>query len=153
MKKFALLLLAAVLLLSLTACGGETKVPSTAGKPLKELVSGVISAEGLVSLPRTDLEDIIGIDPEDFTEAVYMQDEGMGGREVLVLRASDKDAAARIASLLENYLENRRKETRNYAPEAYKLLEAAKVETKNLTVALISDEQAAKLTTSLLAGE
>ena len=135
MKKFCLLLLAA------------------AGKPLKELVSGVISAEGLVSLPRTDLEDIIGIDPEDFTEAVYMQDEGMGGREVLVLRASDKDAAARIASLLENYLENRRKETRNYAPEAYKLLEAAKVETKNLTVALISDEQAAKLTTSLLAGE
>jgi len=152
MKKFCLLLLAAAVLFSFTACS-SSQTPSTAGKPLKELVSGVISAEGLVSLPRTDLEDIIGIAPEDFTEAVYMQDEGMGGREVLVLRASDKDAAARIASLLENYLENRRKETRNYAPEAYKLLEAAKVETKNLTVALISDEQAAKLTTSLLAGE
>ena len=152
MKKFCLLLLAAVLLVSLSACG-SSKAPSTAGKPLKELVNGVVNTEGLVSLPKTDLEDVIGIDPEDFKEAVYMQDEGMGGREVLVLRAADKDAAARIASLLENYLENRRKETRNYAPEAYKLLEAAKVETKNLTVALISDEQAAKLTTSLLAGE
>ena len=153
MKKFALLLLAAVLLFSLTACGGETKAPSTADKPLKELVTGIVSTEGLVSLPKTDLEDIIGIDPADFKEAVYMQDEGMGGREVLVLRSADKDAAGRIASLLENYLENRRKETRNYAPEAYKLLSETSVQRKNNTVALVVHEKAADITKLLLAGE
>ena len=155
MKKTALLIMGMLLLLCLTACGQSApKAASTADVPLKDLVSTVIgNTDGLVSMPRTDLEDVIGISPDDFKEAVYLQDDGMGGREVLVLRASDKDAAARIAAQLENYLEQRRKETRNYLPEAYKLLEAAKVETKNLTVALFSGEDAAKQTAALLAGE
>ena len=156
MKKLLAALLAMMMLLSLTACGGtvEPKAASTADTPLKELVTGVIgSTDGLVSMPKTDLEDVIGIDPADFREAVYLQDDGMGGREVLVLRANDKDAAARIAAQLEGYLEQRRKETRNYLPEAYKLLENAKVETKNLTVALLSGENAADETARLLAGE
>lgn len=155
MKRLALMMMAAVVLLSLTACGGETapKAASTADQPLRELVDSVMNAEGLVSMPKSDLEDVIGIDPADFREAVYLQDDGMGGREVLVLRAADKDAAARIAELLEDYLEQRRKETRNYLPEAYKLLEAARVETKNLTVALISGEKASEQSAQLLAGE
>ncbi len=151
MKKFLLLVLAAAMLLSLSAC--SSKAPSTAATPLRELVNSVVRTEGLVSMPKMDLEDVIGIDPADMKEAVYLQDDGMGGNEVLVVRATDKDAAARVAGLLDGYLEQRRKETRNYVPEAYKLLEAAKVETKNLTVALISGENAAENTTKLLAGE
>lgn len=155
MKKIAVWLVLAVLALSLTACTANPKTAaSTKDMPLKELVNKHVAAAGsMVSLPRTDLEDVIGIDPADFKEAVYLQDEGMGGNEALVLRAQDEKAAERIVSMLEGYLEQRRKETRNYVPEAYQLLEKAKVERKNLTVALISGEKAAEESAALLAGE
>jgi hypothetical protein len=153
MKRLMLIALCLMMTLCLTACG-QPKAASTADKPLQELVDSVTGEmTGLVSMPKTDLEDVIGIDPADFTEAVYRQDDQMGGQEIVVLRANDKDAAQRIAALLESYLDQRRKETRNYLPEAYKLLEKAKVETKNNTVALISAEKAAEITTRLLAGE
>ena len=153
MKKIAVWLMLAVLLMSLTACG-NTQTASTKDVALKELVQKHVSAAGsMINLPRTDLEVVIGIDPADFTDAVYMQDEGMGGNEALVVRAADEKAAQRIAALLEGYLEQRRKETRNYVPEAYQLLEKAKVERKNLTIVLLSGEKAAEETKALLAGE
>ena len=152
MKKIALLMLALLMALSLTACGQSPKA-STADTPLNVLVDNVIAKDGLFHMPKTDLEDVIGIDPADFKEAVFLQDDGMGGREVLALRAADKNAAARVAAQLEKYLAQRQKETRNYLPDAYKLLESASVQTKNLTVVLISGENAADWTTKLLAGE
>ena len=153
MKKIALLMLALLMALSLTACGQSPKAASTTDTPLNVLVDNVIAKDGLFHMPKTDLEDVIGIDPADFKEAVFLQDDGMGGREVLALRAADKNAAARVAAQLENYLAQRQKETRNYLPDAYKLLESARVQTKNLTVVLISGENAADWTTKLLAGE
>ena len=153
MKKIALLMLALMMALSLTACGQSPKAASTADTPLNVLVDNVIAKDGLFHMPKTDLEDVIGIDPADFKEAVFLQDDGMGGREVLALRAADKNAAARVAAQLEKYLAQRQKETRNYLPDAYKLLESARVQTKNLTVVLISGENAANWTTKLLAGE
>ena len=155
MKRFALLMLSLLLLFSLTACGQSApKAASTLEKPLKELVDAASAGmTGLVSMPKTDLEDVIGIDPADYTEAVYRQDDQMGGQEIVVLRAADKDAAQRIAKQLETYLAQRQKETRNYLPEAYKLLENAKIEVKNQTVALISAEKASDIMARLLAGE
>lgn len=155
MKRFALLLLALMLLFTLSACGQSApKAASTLDKPLKEVVDAACAEmTGLAPMPKTDLEDLIGIDPADHTEAVYRQDENMGGQEIVVLRAVSKDAAQRIAKQLEGYLAQRQKETRNYLPEAYKLLENAKVEVKNNTVALISAEKAADITARLLAGE
>lgn len=155
MKRVLLLALCAVMLFSLAACTqAAPRTASTLDTPLRELVdSAAPGMTGLVSMPKTDLEDVIGIDPADHTEAVYRQDDQMGGQEIVVLRAVDKDAAQRVAGLLENYLEQRRKETRNYLPEAYKLLEAARVEIKNNTVALISAQDAPEITARLLAGE
>lgn len=155
MKRFALLMMALALLFTLCACGQlQPKAASTLDKPLKEVVDAACAEmTGLVTMPKTDLEDLIGIDPADHIEAVYRQDENMGGQEIVVLRSSGKDAAQRIAKQLESYLEQRQKETRNYLPEAYKLLENAKVEIKNNTVALISAEKAAEITARLLAGE
>ena len=155
MKKMICLLLALLMLLTLTGCGGGDAAPaaSTASLPLADLVKQVMGEEhGLNALPKSDLEDILGIDPADHTAAVYLQDE-MAGRELLMLRAGDEEAAGRIKEMLTGYLEQRRKETRNYLPEAYKLLENAVVTVKGRTVLLLADENAATLTTQLLAGE
>lgn len=155
MKKIVCLMLAMLLLCTLTGCANKDVQPvaSTADMPLAELVAQVLGQEhGMSALPKSDLEDILGIDPADHTDAVYLQDE-MSGRELLMFRAKDGDAAKRIEGMLGSYLEQRCKETRNYLPEAYKLLENASVVTKGNTVLLYADEKAAEMTTLLLAGE
>ena len=55
--------------------------------------------------------------------------------------------------LLEKYLERRKKEHRDYAPDAYKLLTDAKVERKGLLLAVISGKNAAAELSALLSGE
>ena len=162
-KKLIAICLLILSVFALSACGNQPKeaetpaytdVPPAERMALSDLVSSVIPDAGdLVSFDEEDLTDILGIEPEEYTEFVYLQENGLSGREILALRAVDADAAGRIAQRLENYLEQRRKETRNYAPEAYQLLAAAKVETKNLTVALVSGENAAQERAQLLAGE
>ena len=71
----------------------------------------------------------------------------------LVDEALQAGNTGRAIRQMENYLEMRRKETRNYLPEAYQLLTQAKVETKGLTAALISGAGAAEETKAILAGE
>ena len=138
MKRIMLLLLAAMLLV-LGACSAPEKGAPASDAPasLAEKVNMIAEDAGnLAALTAEDLEDVLGAVPADYTEFVFLQSEGMDGRELLAVRAADRDAAGRVAGMAEAYLERRLKETRNYAPEAYKLLSEAKVRTKNLTVVL-----------------
>ena len=48
----------------------------------------------------------------------------------------------RVAALLQNYLEGRRTETKNYLPEAYSLLSEAEVVREGCLVMLVIGEQA-----------
>ena len=59
------------------------------------------------------------------TEFVYLQGDGLDGREILALRAADAAAAAHLKEQLDGYLEQRRRETQNYLPEVYQLLSKA----------------------------
>lgn len=157
MKKH-LYLIAALLLaaLVLSGCGGqkeETAAPAEK-MTLQELVASVAPDAGeLAPLNADDLADVLGIEMEDYTEFVYLQDDGLGGREILALRCPDESATARVAEKVEKYLEQRRKETQNYLPEVYQLLTAAQVETRGNTVALITGEGAQEQVKKLLAGE
>ena len=156
MKKIALVLLAALMLFVLAGCGEKPRetVASTLETPLLDLVSGIVpGAAEMANLPLMDLEDIIGIESSEFTEAVYLQSTALEGGEAVVVRAVDGEAAEGVAAMLENYLQRRMEETQNYVPEAYKLLKETSVQRKNNTVALIVTEKAAEVTTKLLAGE
>ncbi|MBR5109264.1 MAG: DUF4358 domain-containing protein [Clostridia bacterium] len=149
------LLLAAALLLA--GCGSQTKTGDAAQKsalPLREAVNAIApDAAGLVSLTAEDLADVMGIEPGDYQEAVYLQSTNLGSREIVAIRAKDAQGQKQIVQRLEAYLEQRRKETRNYLPDAYKLLADAKVESKNLTVVLFVGEKSAEESAKLLAGE
>ncbi|MBR4067772.1 MAG: DUF4358 domain-containing protein [Clostridia bacterium] len=157
MKKFSVLLLSLLVLCVLTGCNNAqpaAPAASTLEIPLATLVADIVpGASEMASLPLMDLEDIIGISPDDFSDAVYLQSTALEGGEALVLRAVDDEAAKSIVELLNNYLQRRCEETQNYVPEAYKLLKDASVQRKNNTVALIVTENAAEVTNKLLAGE
>lgn len=152
-------LLAALLLLA--GCGqqetGKTTAAETAPAEklsLRELVdSEAPDAGDLAVLTAEDLTDMLGIVPDDYTEFVFLQSTGMDGREILAIRAANRDAADRVAKQAETYLERRMKETRNYAPEAYRLQSETKVRTRNLTVLLVVGPDAAKEADAILAGE
>ena len=155
MKRIMLLLLAAMLLV-LGACSAPEKGAPASDAPasLAEKVNMIAEDAGnLAALTAEDLEDVLGAVPADYTEFVFLQSEGMDGRELLAVRAADRDAAGRVAGMAEAYLERRLKETRNYAPEAYKLLSEAKVRTKNLTVVLAVGPNGTQEADFTLAGE
>ena len=155
MKRIMLLLLAAMLLV-LGACSAPEKGAPASDTPasLAEKVNMIAEDAGnLAALTAEDLEDVLGAVPADYTEFVFLQSEGMDGRELLAVRAADRDAAGRVAGMAEAYLERRLKETRNYAPEAYKLLSEAKVRTKNLTVVLAVGPNGTQEADFILAGE
>ena len=156
MKKILLALLAVMMLLALTSCGNkpEEKAASTLETPLLDLVTSVVPGTAeMANLPLMDLEDIIGIESSEYTEAVYLQSTALEGGEAVVVRAVNGEAAEGVAAMLDNYLQRRMEETQNYVPETYKLLKETSVQRKNNTVALIVTEKAAEVTTKLLAGE
>lgn len=182
MKKLTVILVLVLAAALLTACGSEgtkettqpalteapavteetavTEAPAApeqekaAGRTLAERVGAVAGdAADLVPFTGDELTDMTGIAAEDYTDFVFLQGDGMDGREILVLTAVDDAAAKRITGLLESYLERRKDENRNYAPDAYKLFSEAQVVRKGLTLALISGADAAAETEQLLAGE
>ncbi len=157
-KRIMILGILAAAVLMLTACGApKTSPENEAGKvavSLREKVESVIpDKDSLGPLTAEDLEDVLGVTPSDYSDFIFLQSEAMDGREVLVIRAADKDAAGKLTGIAESYLERRLNETRSYAPEAYQVLSQAKVQTKNLTVALIVGPDGAKETEAILAGE
>ena len=115
--------------------------------------AAVGDAAELAPFTADELTDMTGIVPEDVADFVFLQGNGMDGREILVIRAKDEASADRVASGLEKYLERRKKEHRDYAPDAYKLLTDAKVERKGLLLAVISGKNAAAELSVLLSGE
>lgn len=155
MKKIALALLMLLTLCLLTGCGQkEASVASTLNTPLMDLVNKhVPGVADMMEMPLTDLEDYMGIEPAQYTEAVFLQEDMLSGGEVLVLRAKDSAEAERIKVCLEAYLTQRCRETQNYLPEVYKVLTTCSVQRKNNTVALIVTEKSAEVTNLVLAGE
>ena len=165
MRKWILILLALSMVLLLTACGNKTAGISAAteapaapeevtGKPLRELAAEVIKDAGdLAPFDAEDLAEMAGIQPDDYTDFLFLQGDVMEGREILALRAKDDAAAEKLAEKMEKYLERRRNENRNYAPKAYQALSDARVERKGLTLVMVSGGEAGTETAALLTGE
>ena len=134
MKKKLTLLFLALALPFLAGCQANQPVI-----PLEEAARQAIKQpDDYIPYPAEDLEDLIGISPEDYTEAVYLRGrDTLSGREAIMIRAKDSQAFSGIKEALERYLSQRKEETRNYLPEAYRLLCDARVEGSCLTVSLI----------------
>ena len=76
----------------------------TAGSLKAAVEAAVGDAAELAPFTAEELTDMTGIVPEDVADFVFLQGNGMDGREILVIRAKDEASADRVASLLEKYL-------------------------------------------------
>lgn len=130
MMKKILAILTALLFVAATASAEEETL-------LEKTVRIAEDGENLGPINEDDMLDIIGIGPDEYTDYAYLADyNALSAREVIVVRAKDEDAAKTIAEKLENYREQRMRETRNYQPEAYRVLNEAEVLQKDLLVVL-----------------
>lgn len=156
MKMKRALLLIGLTLIVLIAAGCQEKSPEKAAAlPLREAVEKALTdKDGLVAYTADDLTDLMGILPEDYTEALFLVgSDSLSGREIIAVRAKDASSLKKMTESLNNYLSQRMEETRNYLPDAYKLQSQAKVESKNLTAVLIIGAHSAEETKAFLAGE
>lgn len=146
-----------LLLIALTfaGCQQEKSAEKKASLPLREAVEKALTdKENLVAYTADDLTDMMGILPEDYSEALFlMGSDSLSGREIIAVRAKDSASLKKITEALNNYLIQRQQETRNYLPDAYKLQTQAKVESMNLTAVLIVGTHSAEETKAFLAGE
>ena len=135
MKKLILPLLALLLAcLALTAAAESAEAPETL---LERACRIAEDSDSLIVMTEDDLYDLIGIPPEDWADFAYLADyDALSGRELIVVRAVDEEAADRVAALLTAYLEGRMRVTRNYLPEAYKSLSEAQVLREGLLTVL-----------------
>lgn len=157
MKNKHIFWLIALMLIALTlsGCQQEKTAEKKASLPLREAVEKALTdKDGLVAYTADDLTDLMGILPEDYTEALFlMGSDSLSGREIIAVRAKDASSLKKITEALNNYLTQRKQETRNYLPDAYKLQTQTKVETRNLTAVLIVGAHTAEETRTFLAGE
>ena len=130
MMKKILAVLTALLFVAAAASAEEETL-------LEKTVRIAEDGENLGPINEDDMLDMIGIGPDEYTDYAYLADyNALSAREVIVVRAKDEDAAKTIAEKLENYREQRMRETRNYQPEAYRVLNEAEVLQKDLLVVL-----------------
>lgn len=147
MKKRWLALLLSALLLS--GCSAEPRQPLA-----EKAAASLVDAAGLMPFPLEELEMTMDLTREDYEEVVWLvSEDGVSAREVIVLRAKDREKATEAAEKLEAYRQRRLRETRDYLPDEYALLNAARVESRGRTAALIVGEYAPRETEKLLQGE
>ena len=101
------------------------------------VLANIEDAKDLVVMTEDDLFDIVGIDPADCRDFVYLAAaDALSGRELIVVIAKDEAAADHAEEMLNHYLENRLRETRNYLPDAYQALSETQVVRSGLCVIL-----------------
>jgi len=148
MKKMLALMMAGILMICCSIAGAETE------DPFRTMILSVLEdGEELEEMYLDDLSDLLGIEPSQYVEALWLMGDGLDGREVLVIRAVDEENAEEIREMLEIYLELRRKETQNYLPEAFQLLKAAEVLREDDLLMLIVGRNAQKEIKALIAAQ
>lgn len=150
MKKCILYVLTAVLLLGLTACGGEAQSttppatqPTTSAAPVPPDMQSLyqtLSAQmpEMIPLDADMLLNFCGIQAEDCTQVcAAICADGLRTDEIWLIEAADEAALERITALAENRLQIKGEESITYSPEQYAVVEKAQIITDGLYFALI----------------
>ncbi len=173
MKKIFIALTAAVMALTLCACGGNDsgKTSDASKASTASTASAASTADTDTSKSDTDLKAILEkvkaevkmpADTSDFNAAkmkrtfgieedlmddfagLYCTD-GLTQDEIVYVKAKNEDAAKKIEEQLQKNWESKYNVIKNYSPEQVKNIESAKVEKNGLYVSLVISADADKI--------
>ena len=143
MRKFFAMLLAAVLCLSLAACGGEKATDKTvdAAAMFKALLNDVPYSGGATEFEasETNVAMILGGTLPEGTEA-YLAANSSSYLRCAVFACKDKDAAAAVKALIQSYIDE--SIDAKYNVDEVALLQKAKIHTMGRYVAVAVTDDA-----------
>lgn len=149
MKKFTLLLLCVVMLVSLAACGGESGSGNAASLDVTAAYEKLTQAATLPEMLELDaglMLDYCGIKEADVTAAkVLICADSLRTDEIWLVQAKDAAAADTITKLAEKRLTKKGEESITYSPEQYAVVEKAELLRQGNFVALIVSPDVAPL--------
>lgn len=119
-------------------------------EPLSKVFEQIKSEVGVSEMVEfssvSDLDRFYGIAAEDIGDfAGGINNSGVNQEEIVLVKASNSDAAERIKTALTNRYNSKLNETKNYNPEQYAIIEKCSVETNDLYVSLIISEKASAM--------
>jgi len=105
---------------------------------IRDKMVSSLEIENYLDIDENRLQNVYGIDPEDFTEsASFVTMSGVFPHEVILVQAKDDDATERIAEKLESRLEEVRNQYRDYDAESYAMAEECSVDIDGKIVSLL----------------
>ena len=145
MKKLLSLLLLAVMILTLCACGGGDK-QSAKSADLKAVLAKFTFDGEMLEMDENDMLDVYGIQAADMKQfAAAVNTSGIDCDEVVLVEAKDVDAASRVKEALDKRYQAKLNETRDYLPDEYTKISACKVEISGRYVSMIVSADAQEL--------
>ena len=140
-KLISVIALITVLAVTLCACGAK------ANKPLSDVFSEIKTTYNVTDMVEfTDVSDLnrfYGIAAEDVKDfAGGINNSGVDQEEIVMIEAANAEAAGRVMTALNNRLQSKLNETKNYNPEQYAIVEDASVDQNGNYVSLFISENA-----------
>ena len=132
-KKILALIMILCLCLTVTAACTEEAQETLLERVLR------LSEDGadLIEEDDEDLLDILGIEPEWYTDFAWLiRLDNTDGREIILIRATDDEAADHIVEELTYYRDGQLEAWANYFPERYKNMSEAEILREDLLIVL-----------------
>ena len=123
MKRILSAVLAALLILTLVACGGEAKTVDVQALA-DALKSGVAFEDAMSAVSGDELAFSLSAMPANY-KAVAYRAEGTTSEEIIVVQCDSKDDAAMVKSALETHLAELKDQASKYQPEEVARLDGA----------------------------
>ena len=147
MKRFCLMIMAVLLVLSMAACGGG-KTPEVKEMDMKQLYASIQSAVKMPEMLTLDemlMLDYCGIRGEQVKQAVVaICADSLRTDEVWLLEAVDEVTAKVLAELANTRLKAKGEESITYSPEQYAVVQKAELlQMGNYVILLVSPDSAA----------
>ena len=136
MKRMIAFLLAMLLMLSMTACGGENAKEVDLAALYEQLLE---TTPQMIQIADSNMRlNLFGIREEDCLQVITaVCADGLRTDEIWLIQAKDADALERIKTLAESRLYAKGEESVTYSPEQYAIVQKAETVTEGLYFALL----------------
>lgn len=145
MKRFLSFLMAALMLLSLTACGGDTTTAAPKQLDLAATYTDITKDAQMPEMMKLETDlllDLFGIRTEYCSQAVvYICVNSLRADEIWLLEAADEAAMESLKALVDSRIAQKDAESITYSPEQNAVVKAAQIiQAGNYLVMIVSPD-------------